>query len=154
MSPALLLSFAQVGVNLLGASQSRRAARQGVRDTVIGGEMERFVLTQRGRLDAENRQRYLASVLGAQSAALASAGVGGGRTAQLLAAQAQAGGHRAQAAADQDLRLGLWASERQQGARLRGLRQGARQGELDLFASLLGNAGDIQQGWQARQAGG
>lgn len=153
MSLALALAGAQMGVNLLSAYENRRVLRHQVRETVIGGAMERYALEQQGKLDAENRQRYLASVLGAQRAGLAAGGVGGGRTAALLAAQTQAAASRAQAAADQSRRLQTWASERRQAASLRGIRGQARQGALDLFASLLGGSADVKSAWDTRQAG-
>src|SRR5699024_8636919 len=102
----------------------------------------------------ENRQMYLASVLGAQRAGLASAGVGGGRTERLLAAQAQAGASRAQASADQQRRLSHWASERRQTAQLAGFRAAARTTELDLFAGLMEGGSGVYDAYSARKAGG
>lgn len=153
MSLELVLAGAQMGVNVLSAYGSRRALRRQVRETIVGGTMERYAMEQQGKLDAENRQRYLASVLGTQRAGLAAGGVGGGRTAALLAAQTQAGASRAQAAADQSQRLQMWASERRQASTLRGIRGHARQGELDLFASLVGGSVDAKNAWDTAQAG-
>lgn len=152
MNPALILGLAQMGGSLLGAKSQGSALRQQARDAAYAGTMERAQMKEQGRADAADRQRYLASVLGSQRAAMASGGIGGGRSAALMAGQAQAGAARAQSIADYNLRMGLSASQRGQSARVSGLATSIRQTQIDLFGDLLSGGLDVHQAWEAEQA--
>lgn len=86
MNSAYILAAAQVGTDLLGAllgaSVTDKAAR-------VASEFAQDQIRLRSNALARVRNFQMFDTLGAQQAALAASGVGGGRTSRLLEAQAR-----------------------------------------------------------------
>lgn len=82
MFAAIALGAAQFGVSLLTSVREKEAAES-------RAEFKEFSLKRQGRLSARQRRIQFANSMSSQRAQIASAGIVGGRTARLLAAEAQ-----------------------------------------------------------------
>lgn len=149
----IVLAAVGVGVSLLQASRQKSAARRAARQTQVASAIERRQLQQQAEWAAEDRERYLAGVLGGQRAALGGAGVGGGRTGRLLAAQAQYAARVSGGRADYELHHRMQASRMGERTQVAGFRDQIRQTDIDLFGSLLSSSSQLYGAAQDYSAG-
>ena len=171
MSAMMWLAIARVGVSLLGAGESLRAARAEAEQQRYAvraeAEQQRYAvryqgLTERAQIHSQARaqtqqlSREYQSTMAAQRAGLAHAGVQGGRTAQLMRAKSGADYYRARGRIAGERAAGIADSkfrERYADSVIkRGLAQQERQIGLNLLGSTIGTATDFRSGQEARQA--
>lgn len=89
MSAPMLLLGAKVGVDVLGAFSQTNVQQGSFALQQAQSELAQFQVERQGRLIGEQRNRQFASLLGAQRAQIANAGIVGGRTARLLVTESQ-----------------------------------------------------------------
>jgi len=160
MAFGYILAAAQAGMSLFQARESIKAAGAQAAATIgsatYSGMMERYQLTQRARYEGSMRAQEFARTVGAQRAAMSSAGIIGGRTQALVQAQAQAGYARDVGQADLQTQAQVAASQyRQQSAitaARTGMKQDIRQAQTTAFSGLLRAGTQAFDIFQARQA--
>src|SRR5690625_6690693 len=100
MSSAWVVAASQLAGAALDLFSTRTRAKS--QKTMAGaiGRVERSQIALSSYLDSPQRLRQTGSLISAQRAGFAAAGVAGGRTSRLLAAQARMGASRAESQAD------------------------------------------------------
>lgn len=154
---SLILGAASIGLSLFQAREQSSAARatavmEAERQGIImgriafGESMNRMQITNAAQEAEGFRRRQLGAAVGAQRASMASAGIIGGRTQQLLQAKSQAAFTREQARADSQQRMQLAASRYRESAGIQDAQMatqqaftGARQQIRQAGASFLGS---------------
>lgn len=146
MSAQFALLAAQAGMDLFQTAMDTSIAKTAAR---VQGRYERSKIKLASRQQAEDRNDYLVSVLGAQRSALAASGVGGGRTARLLDAQAQRKASRARMYADIQTSDSLIQSRLREKTSVLSAKRAMNRATMDMFASILSGGMDISQQNQA-----
>ena len=182
MSAMMWLAIARVGVSLLGAGESLRAARAEAEQQRYAvraeAEQQRYAaryqgLTERTQIRSQTRaqtqqlSREYQSTMAAQRAGLAHAGVQGGKTAQLMRAKSGAEYYRARGRIAGERAAGITDSKFRERVGIadskfrekfadsvikRGLAQEKRQIGLNLLGSTIGTATEFRSGQEAREA--
>lgn len=157
-----ILAAAQGGLSLFQARESIRAAGATAASAIGGatytGMMERWQLTQRARYEGSVRAQEFARTLGSQRAAMASAGIIGGRTQALVQAQSQAAYTRDVGQADVQTQAQLAASRYRQAQGITAaqteMRGAIRQAHTTAFSGLLRAGTQAFDIFQAKRAQG
>ena len=160
MSAMMWIAAARIGVSLLGAGESLRAARAEAEQQRYAaryqGLTERAQIHSQARAQTQQLSREYQSTMAAQRAGLAHAGVQGGRTAQLMRAKSGADYYRARGRIAGERAAGITDSKFRErfadSVIKRGLAQEKRQIGLNLLGSTIGTATEFRSGQEAREA--